>query len=233
MFFTRMALNGARRGAGRLLASPQLMHAAVLASFPPRPEGEASEGRVLWRVDVDGPHRWLYVLSPERPDLTAVVEQAGWPLAGTWETKPYDSLLDRVRLGGEYRFALVANPVRDVRVGQRRSKRLPHVTVAQQEQWLREKSVRAGFELLATDREVLDAAGAVRVDRVEELAVSERRDRVFRRGDGKVTLRTARFDGLLRVTDADAFRRVLCSGIGPAKGYGCGLLTVQRIAADA
>ena len=42
----------------------------------------------------------------------------------------------------------------------------------------------------------------------------------------KVTFTRAQYDGVLRVTDADALRRALVCGIGHAKGFGCGLLTL-------
>ncbi len=41
-----------------------------------------------------------------------------------------------------------------------------------------------------------------------------------------VTLTTVTYDGILQITDADAFRRALTNGIGHAKAYGCGLLTL-------
>ena len=229
MYLTRMPINSARRGAVRLLASPQRMHAAVLSAFPPDAVVEDSaRGRVLWRIDQNGPHTHLYVVSPERPDLTALVEQAGWPLASTWETKPYDALLDRISVGVEYRFSLVANPVRDVRQASGRSKRLPHVRPEHQVEWLMLKGRRGGFELLETPVKQAQAGGVFELPSAPQVMISERSDRRFLRGERAVTLRTARFDGLLRVTDAEAFRRSLVHGIGSAKGYGCGLMTVTR-----
>lgn len=234
MYMTRMPINKARRGAARLLASPQMMHAAVLSSFPPDAVlDDAERGRVLWRVDANGPHTHLYVLSPERPDLTALVEQAGWPLAATWETKEYDALLNRVRLGDEYRFSLVANPVRDVRQESGRSKRLPHVRPEHQAEWLISKGRQSGFEIVSVRVEKpADDRPSETVDALQ-IAVSDRRDRRFPRGDATVTIRTARFDGILRVTDTEAFRRALGHGIGPAKGYGCGLMTISRLSPSA
>lgn len=229
MYLTRMPINGARRGAVRLLSSPQMMHAAVLSSFPPDAVIEDdARGRVLWRIDQNRPHTYLYVVSPERPDLTALVEQAGWPLVSTWETKPYSPLLERVTVGAEYRFSLVANPVRDVRQDSGRSKRLPHVSSEHQMEWLMLKGRRGGFEIMETPVKQAQADGVPEVVPIPQMVVSERSDRRFRRGERTVTLRTARFDGLLRVTDAEAFRRSLAHGIGPAKGYGCGLMTVTR-----
>lgn len=229
MYLSKMPINPARRGAARLLASPQMMHAAVLASFPPNAVLEDPErGRILWRIDTTGPHVHLYVVSPEKPDFTALVEQAGWPLASTWETKEYGPFLDRIRLGDEYRFSLVANPARDVPHESGRSKRLPHVRPEQQMEWLSYKGLRAGFEIVEAQLENSEGEETAEARSSQQLMVSERRDRSFRRGRGTVTLRTARFDGILRVTDAASFRRALGHGIGPAKGYGCGLMTISR-----
>ena len=40
------------------------------------------------------------------------------------------------------------------------------------------------------------------------------------------------FDGLLRVTDTDAFLRTLVRGIGPGKAFGFGLLSVAPVRPD-
>jgi CRISPR system Cascade subunit CasE len=39
----------------------------------------------------------------------------------------------------------------------------------------------------------------------------------------------ATFDGRLRITDLDAFRRTLTQGLGKAKAYGCGLMTLAPV----
>ena len=44
-----------------------------------------------------------------------------------------------------------------------------------------------------------------------------------------MTLSVVTFEGILKVTDRDAFRRSMVSGIGRAKAYGCGLLTVMEV----
>jgi len=41
-------------------------------------------------------------------------------------------------------------------------------------------------------------------------------------------LYSVRYDGILTVTDPEAFRLTQVRGIGPAKGFGCGLLSVAR-----
>lgn len=45
----------------------------------------------------------------------------------------------------------------------------------------------------------------------------------------KVQIKIARFEGVLEVIDSERFiRDALFKGIGPAKGFGCGLLSIAR-----
>ncbi|WGW11281.1 type I-E CRISPR-associated protein Cas6/Cse3/CasE [Saxibacter everestensis] len=213
MFLTRFDINPRRRGAAKLLTSPHAMHAAVESGFPPSPPGE--QGRVLWRLDADGDRATLYIASPRRPDLTHLVEQAGWPTTQSWLTRDYQPLLSRISVGQTWAFRLTANPVRNIRSeGATRGKPVGHVTAAQQEQWLLDRSEVAGFEIPTT------------ADKSPAVAITKRDTLKFRRGESTVTLRIARFDGVLRVTDRERFVGTLINGLGRAKGYGCGLITL-------
>lgn len=114
MYISRMPLNLARFDAKRLVGSPYRMHAAVESSFPPDSARVTEEGRVLWRIDYsEADHSaWLYVVSPNRPDFTHIIEQAGWPTHMQWETTDYSQLLNRIAIGQQWQFRLRANPVR-------------------------------------------------------------------------------------------------------------------------
>ncbi|QBJ97287.1 type I-E CRISPR-associated protein Cas6/Cse3/CasE [Rhodococcus sp. ABRD24] len=215
MYLTRFAVNPARRQARFLLGSPQAMHAAVMASFGPESVGEPGEGRVLWRIDRDGYATWLYVVSPRQPQMTHLAEQAGWSDDSTWSTRDYRPLLDRLEPGQHWAFRLHANPVHVItRAHDGKKIRVGHVTAAQQQQWLLDRCKDHGFSVLPS------------VDDEPGVTVSQRQKRTFRRGNGSVTLSTAQFDGQLQVEDPDTLRHSLVHGIGKAKGYGCGLLTI-------
>lgn len=219
MYLTRFELNPARRGTRKLLGSPHAMHAAVLASFPPdrgaQPGDGAENGRVLWRIDQADHRTVLYISSPERPDCTHLVEQTGWPTQPEWDTRDYRRLLDRLGKGQMWAFRLAANPTKSTRLAAgRRSQRVGHVTVEQQRAWLLERAAGWGFT-------VPEAGGGG-----PAVLVTGRRVRTFRRGDSQVELSTVVFDGRLVVEDPSAFRRAMIRGLGPAKGYGCGLLTL-------
>ena len=219
MYLTRFAVTPARRGSRTLLASPQAMHAAVLAGFPPDVTGASDEGRVLWRLDRGEHHRAdLFIASPTEPDLTHLVEQAGWPTTSAWQTRDYRPLLQRLAPGQQWAFRLTANPVRSARTKEGEdTKPLAHVTVEQQRRWLLDRTARLGFAVTA------GAAGE------PDVVVRDRRTLRFDRRGSTVTIAQATFDGVLRVEEADALRGTLVRGVGRAKGYGCGLLTLAPL----
>lgn len=226
MYLTSFDINRARRGAQKLLGSPHAMHAAVLSSFPPTavqvgPDG----GRILWRVDTSPRATRLYVASPERPDLTALVEQAGWPTAATWQTSAYEPFLSSLVEGSVWGLRLLANPTRavpparvDTASTTARGKRVAHVTAEQQLGWFVSRAESIGLDVVGPQGPTV--------------AVTAREVRKFRRENAQVTLSTARFDGVARITDVTLLRQAMRAGIGPAKGYGCGLLTLAPTASD-
>lgn len=221
MYLTRFEINRARRAARSLLASPQRLHGAVEAGFPATATdtAEHADGRVLWRLDQHEHTTLLYIVSPQQPDLTHLVEQAGWPTRLRWDTRDYRPLLDRLATGQRWAFRLTANPVSNRRKTEdsTRSQRFGHVTVAQQTTWLLDRTTRLGISIVKGTHDEPDVA-------------VRRRDTLrFERQGHTVTLATAVFEGLLDVVDPDALRHALVSGIGSGKGYGCGLLTLAPV----
>lgn len=202
------------------LASPQKLHAAVESSFPPGTT-EAEDGRTLWRIDRLGSALYLLVLSNGKPDFSHIVEQFGWPGAEQkWETKNYTRMMERIEAGQRWQFRLRANPVHSIKqtsslhthAPAKRGKVYAHVTVHQQEQWLLKRALRYGFSL---------QEGSFRVVQQEV--------RQFLRQRKPVTLGIATFEGILEVTDVAMFLHTLACGLGRAKAYGCGLLTIVRV----
>jgi CRISPR system Cascade subunit CasE len=222
VFLTRFQINPARRGARKLLASPHAMHAAVLAAFA-EPVVYPDGRRTLWRLD-QGPLQQvtLYLASPTQPDLTHLVEQAGWPTTQTWQTRPYDGFLASLKPGQQWAFRLTANPAHNGRHPKKPetapTQRFGHVTARQQRDWLLAKAERAGIRIVAGELGEPD------------LLVHHRTTISFPRNGDTVTITVATFDGRLEVIDAHALRRLLVGGLGPAKAYGCGLMTLATAA---
>ncbi|UXY32449.1 type I-E CRISPR-associated protein Cas6/Cse3/CasE [Streptomyces sp. HUAS TT20] len=257
-YLSKIALNPRRSSALALLSNPHRLHAAVQGGLAVQPVTE----RVLWRLETNTAHRAeVLVLTASRPSWEHLVEQAGWPGAdgGQPLIADYTPLLQRIAQGREFAFRLTANPVQSVQrpdkpsdeqttrlkagtdaVGapaRHRGFRVAHRTAAQQIGWLLHQASRHGFTIptadtpepapgLSTDTP-LDPAPAVTLTARDTLRFTKRTN------GPRVTVSTATFQGRLRVTDPDALRNALLAGIGPAKGYGQGLLTLAPLPAEA
>lgn len=233
-YLSKIWLNPLRRGTQEMLRSPQVMHAAVLGGIPAQPVTE----RVLWRLEPDGSHRAaVLVLSVSRPSWEHLIEQGGWPSADEPQSKvrTYQPLLDQISLGREFRFRLRANPVMATRTltkpsaaqrchlgrtDTRRGVRVPHRTAAHQLAWFTGRVDKWGFEIPTTADGFPDVllAGRERVQFTK---------RATNGGTGhRVTVQTATFEGRLRVADPELARASLLNGVGAARAYGCGLITL-------
>lgn len=228
--FSKVMLNPLRRQGAKLLTSPQAMHAAVAGAFPP--DISTSESRVLWRVDSSKNSTVLYIVGPEKPSLEHIVEQAGW------ETRPglsadYSRLLGSLKKGQRWRFEIVANPTYSEWRDGKRGKVKAHVSEKHQLEWLYAKAPSAGFELAPIPGSSEDQLGKWKLTDIPQIL--ERKTLDFQKSSqaGKRRSRTrivqARFSGVLEVSNADALRTTLQQGIGRARGYGCGLMTLARI----
>lgn len=233
-YLSRIWFNPLRERAQLFLRNPHALHAAILGGVARQPVTE----RVLWRLDTARTdsarhHRpELLVLTDSRPSWEHLVEQAGWPGAEDPQqlVRDYRPLLDKIQRGREFRLRVRATPVTatkkldkpspaqekrlsDVRP---RGERVAHRTATHQLAWFQGRLPRCGFE--ARD------------------AVLVARDRlVFSKDDGgtrrRVVLTTATCDAVVRIADPEQVRHHLLAGLGPAKGYGCGLLTLAPITA--
>lgn len=217
MYLTHMALNPERRSTREMVQSPQRIHAAVLSAFLP---GVANTGRILWRLDHPERHRLdLLVVSPVAPSLEAMADQAGWPSQPVWRTADYSPFLRGLASGQRWIFRLRANPIRNVRPSDgSRGDRVPLQRPDELVGWITWRSAGLGFTIVAGEHG-------------PNVRVAERRTERFRRGGPggrQVTLGTAVFEGVLQVTDPDRLTGALTHGIGAAKGYGCGLMTLAR-----
>lgn len=208
VYLSRLILDDQKRETQRLLSSPEFVHGAVEQCFP------GKRDRNLWRIDYLNGQCCLLVLSHQLPDFGQLVSAYGFKdRQPPWESKPYDNLLNRLENGQVWRFRLKANPVRSLKQeGDDRGKVTAHVTPEHQKHWLFQRAEKEGFSLS------MDAFEVVHTQWL----------RFYKGGNRLVTLRTATFEGVLKVTDAAALKESLQTGLGRAKAYGCGLMTLAK-----
>lgn len=213
MYLSRIMLDAKKRETMRALSSPHILHGAVEQSFA------VKNRRKLWRIDWLNDACYLLVLSEEEPDFTHIANQFGYMSSESlWETKDYHLLLSRLQVGQDWHFRLCANPTRssfqekDEASG--RGKVFAHVTQDQQRQWLFLKAEPCGFQLEENEFDVVHT---------QWFKFTKGKD-----SNRNVTLRTAVFEGKLAISNLERFKQTLLSGVGRAKAYGCGLLTIAR-----
>ncbi len=234
MYLTRFRVNAHRREARQLLASPHRLHGAVNGAFPEPPAPDGTGPRILWRVDHNARNEiLLFIVSPSRPDLTHLVDQAGWPAATDaegWQTYDYGDFLGALTTGSTWGFRLTANPVHSIRRKEGEpTKRTAHVTPRHQARWLLERQEKNGFEILTKPegRRLPSEADE------HQMIVRDHRPLQFpklsRDKQLNVSITKVTYDGRLRVTNPDLLRRTLTNGLGKAKAYGCGLMTLAPI----
>ena len=138
--------------------------------------------------------------------LVQSAEMPDWEALGTRYLREAEvkAFTLRFTTGRGYYFRLRANPVvtrEGKRLGLPDDEKVP---------WLARKAEQGGFKLLG--------------GRVQETGVIK-----ARRKGAKVTLSVATFEGVLVVVDDVLFRQTIEQGIGPAKAFGMGLLSVAPL----
>jgi CRISPR system Cascade subunit CasE len=215
-----------RRQYWRLIQESYQFHALVWDLFGEDP-GQTRD--FLYRVDSTKKLPTFLVVSSREPVNRFDV----WDIT----TKDYKP---RLFIGQRLSFVLRANPVRKKRDDQKKQHRHDVVMEVksrlQQEgkpraQWPGVVDIvqNAGFVWLASRSE--SCGFQVREHEVVSDGYMQNR---FRKPDGNHDVRfsTIEFTGLLTVTNPDLLISTLYSGIGPEKGFGCGLMLVKPAGDD-
>ncbi|HLJ56867.1 MAG TPA: type I-E CRISPR-associated protein Cas6/Cse3/CasE [Chthonomonadaceae bacterium] len=222
MFLSELTLNSRHRGTYRLLADIYAQHRFVMSAFPDEGDADNEEGArsrdgVLYRIDAmaDGRLKAL-VQSSVEPDWSRT--GARHPGVICQERQARDR---REFCAGEtYRFRLRANPticrVNRDEAGLPHPKREGVFTETGQLEWLARAAERNGF---AVDTE------AVLVTPLGKREGFKPSDRPGGRHQA-ITAYAVDFDGKLTVREPDQFAHAVRDGIGRAKAWGCGLLSV-------
>ncbi len=184
------------------LHDPYAWHQQLWRAFPGR---DAQPRDFLFRVDDRHDAFRVLLLSAERPG------RASW---GTWVVKE----IAQTFLGHDrYLFQVRANPtikrvIRDNAGGKKKNGRRTAIyDPAGLRSWIERKAQQSGFEVLQC------AAGpAIRS--------------YFNKGGRRGEHIAVDYQGVLQVLDRMSFERAFHVGIGPAKGFGFGLMMLQPVA---
>lgn len=219
MYLSRLLLNPRSKQVQREARDPYQQHRTVMSAFPETlPEDE----RVLYRLDVQ----------PRTGQMVLLVQSHSAPhwagLADKDYLLPVDPFSDMLnpavktielslQAGQILSFRLRANPtkrlMKDIPERKlRKGQRIGLFEEPDQLAWLQKKAGVHGF-----------AVGNVHI-------VDEGLNGGKTKDNHQLKFFAVRFEGYLQVTDPNKLVQAVESGIGPAKAFGCGLLSLARAA---
>jgi CRISPR system Cascade subunit CasE len=191
----------------RALGDLHALHRLVLRGFPDAEEG--GTGRVLYRLESRQSPRdtpTLIVQSEKQPDWSPLKDLVVAQGPKVWEPE--------FSVGQKLQFRLRATPTKKTFFGPE-SRHPGHRRVAltkeqEQRDWFLRKASEAGFEVLSLRLTTIGWQGGQKSD------------------GANLRHHGVDFEGVLTVTDPVLFAEALAAGIGAAKGFGFGLLSVAR-----
>jgi len=208
MYLSHLKLETRLRTTRELRLNPYLLHQAVYRAFPDAEAG--GSGRILYRLDIDRQGTAsLLVQSEKEPDWNKAKLLQDCLL----EPVAYKPVAFSFKEGQTLYFRLRANPsVKKQKEDKRNGYRLGLLREEDQIKWLRHKAESGGFALV-TCRVIPE--GIVH-------------DEKGKNGD-KLKHYAVCFEGVLKVLSPQLFGKTIKSGIGPAKGFGFGLLSLAPL----
>lgn len=206
MYLSKLILDPspAARAVQRDLAAPYDLHRTLMRAFPDKEAG--GPGRVLFRLEplCPGEPPVVLVQSEKQPDWSDLQRHPRYLISA--ESKSFKL---NVQSRQQLRFRLRANPT-----VKRNKKRVGLVRQEDQVQWLKRKAEAGGFHPVDfTVRKSTRYASIVQRDE----------------GRRKETHLGVDYEGVLEISDPDQFTSAVAAGIGSAKGYGFGLLSVAPL----
>jgi len=244
LFLSRLSLNSRSRQVISETTQPYEMHRTLMKAFPDMEKSDPTNVReklkVLFRTENSSQKNevLVYVQSAVEPDWSFLERLDGYLASPDGhEYKDIMPLLLNIKRGQTLSFRLRANPTRRVAADDdhMKGKRVELLHEEQQIDWLnrkgrmQESGLGGGFEIVFHEMTTHDNQ-TILTPKLKVIPEGKTYNSK-RVGDSRcsTTHFTVLFEGLLEVTDPNAFIRTICRGVGPAKAFGCGLMSVAPV----
>jgi CRISPR system Cascade subunit CasE len=207
LYLTKLTLQTSNPAALRAMGDLHMLHRLVLRAFPEAEDG--GPGRVLFRLE-----------TPQSPreEPTLLIQSQIEPQSNEWQRiacvegpRQWEPTFVRSQ---QFRFRLRATPTKAKTFGPEEKKpghrRIGLYTEDEQRDWLMRKATENGFSVAAL--------------KLRKIGWQSGR----KPGGGVITHHAVEYDGVLQVLEAESFTAAIIGGVGPAKGFGFGLLSLAR-----
>lgn len=228
MYLSRLILDLRNPLARKDLFSPYEMHRSVLKGFPGGENG--GSGRVLYRPELlskPGITATVLVQSEKKPDWAVMEQQRGYFFQAP-EFKIFDPDFQENQV---LNFCIRANPTfrKKEPVGTK-GKRLAVLGENELHQWFFKKSHQSGFVVDDLDNAIKEQRSCKNLVVIPEGKVLIPRPQPNSRDSSPFiqTHHAVWFQGNIIVTNPHVFKGVLFAGLGSAKAFGFGLLSLAK-----
>ena len=202
MYFSKITLNPSSARVRKELSNIYEFHRTIKRAFPLIKD---IEGKTSFLYRIEKPSDALngipvYFVSEEKPGWNEIIAIDKYLFTEPEKCKNYNPY---VNPGMTFSFRLRANPT-----VKRNEKRIGLYKEKEQIDWFTRKAGENGFiihQIYITNEGLIE-----------------------NRSTKQLAFLSIIYDGTLRVTDVDLFKNALFHGIGSAKGFGFGLLTIAR-----
>ena len=203
MYLSRLELDLKSPSVRQSLRNCQDMHRNIMKAF----DVSRSAAQVLYRVVRTDQRIMVYVQSMAEPQWERIADH-GYCCTGM---RDISALMEKFTADTILHFSILACPAKKVRGSGKNSRRVLLQMPEERLNWLKRQAERHGFVIV----------GAYEAAKEEQISGVK--------SSGKFVLSGIPFEGTLRITDSDAFRRNFANGIGAEKSYGFGLLMIGRV----
>lgn len=209
MFLSQLLLDPVSRQVRAEITNRYELHRTLTAQFPAECRMDIG---LLYRIELPDSQVYqpirLLIQTQIEPDWRGI-DRSGF----VFETPQVKEFVPDFKVEERYCFRLLANPtVRRVQLDGK-SKRVGLYKPEEQQSWISRKAKQGGFSI-----EALDIKNFGMIE-----SIKRKDQHVF-----QIQHLGVQFDGILRVTHEEIFLKTLINGLGSAKAFGFGLLSLAR-----
>jgi CRISPR system Cascade subunit CasE len=209
MYLTRFLLDPRDRLVRKVVSNRYELHRALLSAFPDLPREEIG---LLYRLERSSQDEMrpleLLAQTQVNPHWSGLLT-ARLPTQSV-EVKAFQ--LEPV-VGEMFYFRLEGNPTIRRNEGDYAGKRVELRSMEEQSQWMERKASQHGFQLLSLESTDLGKVLSTKLEETQKHII---------------THQSVLYQGSLEVTDPGLFVKAIKGGIGGAKGFGFGLLSLAK-----
>jgi len=249
LYLSQLILNPKSKRVWHDLGNIHDMHRTILSGFPVKKNENLkarAEFAVLFRVEKKPGTSYMRVLIQSKvcPDWLNLPDQylLKHPNISNPEIKNLGSILSSIKQGSKFHFNLLANPTKKIKTAgknkaissefSKNGKRIPLLHIKDQLEWLQRKSQKLGFEIVKnsvnneSEMEQILLNNQNIISGYKPKLTHSDQEKLKSSKNHKLTFAGVHFKGILEVSDEDLFLKCIETGIGSAKAYGFGMLSI-------